>query len=92
MPRYLPGIEQVQFNSRLAFEMLRDRLRDFEVLRAQKVRTVAFKQRKYEIIRALDALTVLEMKDYSGKLEARFQRRVHRKTWAKSYQTTEVLL
>jgi hypothetical protein len=52
-------------------KMLRERLRDFEVLRAHKVRTVTFKQRKHKIIRELDAFTILEMKDYSGKLEAR---------------------
>jgi hypothetical protein len=52
-------------------KMLRERLRDFEVLRAHKARTVAFKQRKYRIIRDLDAFTILEMKNYSGKLEAR---------------------
>ena len=35
------------------------------------MRTINFRRRKDEIIRNLDATTALEMKDYSGKLEAR---------------------
>jgi hypothetical protein len=52
-------------------KMLRERLRDFEGLRAQKVRTVPFKRHKHKAIRESDACAILAVKDYSGKLEAR---------------------
>ena len=46
-------------------------LRKLKEARAHKMRTIDFRPRKDEIIRNLDATTALEMKDYSGKLEAR---------------------
>ena len=47
------------------------RFRGFERLQAHKVRTIAFKRRKHKIISEMDNSTVMEMKDYSGKVEAR---------------------
>ena len=46
-------------------------LRKYREARAHKMRTIQFRRRKHRIIRELNATTALEMKDYSGKLEAR---------------------
>ena len=60
---------------RRAHEGLRLRLqgvlRKYRDARAHKMRTIQFRRRKHRIIRELNTTTALEMKDYSGKLEAR---------------------
>ena len=45
--------------------------RNYREAMAHKLRTIQFRRRKYQIIRDLNATTAIEMKDYSGKLEAR---------------------
>jgi len=50
---------------------LNEVLRKYQEARAHKMRTIQFRRRKHDIIRDLDAFSALEMKDYSGKLEAR---------------------
>ena len=50
---------------------LNEVLRKHQEARAHKMRTIHFRRRKHDIIRDLDAVSALEMKDYSGKLEAR---------------------
>jgi len=53
---------------------LKEVLLKFRKARAHKMRTIQFRRRKHRIIRDLDEVTALEMKDYSGKLEARKSR------------------
>jgi hypothetical protein len=67
--------DEVEEAVRRARDGLRQRLqgvlRKYREARAHKMRTIQFRRRKHRIIRELNATTALEMKDYSGKLEAR---------------------
>ena len=66
---------QPRLPSKKALDGLRARLRhiihNFELLRAHKIRAVKLKELRKDQLSNLDEYTVLEWKDYMGKLEAR---------------------
>ena len=75
MPRLRPRLPTAARLQQQAQEGLRARLRhilrNLEQLRAHKIRTVMFSQLRKDQLRDLDHYTVMEWKDYMGKLEAR---------------------
>ena len=75
VPRLRPRLPTVARLQQLAQEGLRARLRhilrNLEQLRAHKIRTVKFSLLRKDQLRDLDHYTVMEWKDYMGKLEAR---------------------